>query len=99
MPFTSNNSWKISGVLLFILILFLANFLIIHVLPVALIAGAILFGIYKLVNYIKSWKINKKGFSNRKKKENSFEKFSNLNTNDIPDISQENVIDVDYEEV
>ncbi|EJP6473603.1 hypothetical protein ACFLKB_06425 [Clostridium sp. FAM 1755] len=99
MPFTSNNSWKISGVLLFILILFLANFLIIHVLPVALIAGAILFGIYKLVNYIKSWRINKKGFSNRKNKENSFEKFSNINTNDIPDISQENVIDVDYEEV
>ncbi|MGU9539514.1 hypothetical protein ACQX0N_11130 [Clostridium tepidum] len=99
MPFTSNNSWKISGVLLFILILFVANFLIIHVLPVALVVSVILFGVYKLVNYIKSWKINKKNFSNKKNKKNSFEKFSNLNTNDIPDISEEKVIDVDYEEV
>ncbi|NFM44670.1 hypothetical protein FDB72_00605 [Clostridium botulinum] len=99
MPFTSNNSWKISGVLLFILILFLANFLIFSVLPVVIVAGLVLFGVYKLVNYIKSWKINKKGFNNRKNKEKNFEKFDNLGPNDIPDISEENVVDVDYKEV
>ncbi len=54
---------------------------------------------YKLVNYIKSWKINKKGFNNRKNKEKNFEKFDNLGPNDIPDISEENIIDVDYKEV
>ncbi|WP_163198816.1 hypothetical protein [Clostridium sporogenes] len=53
MPFTSNNSWKISGVLLFILILFLANFLIFSVLPIVVVSGLVLLGIYILVNYIK----------------------------------------------
>ncbi|KGO12548.1 hypothetical protein [Clostridium botulinum] len=99
MPFTSSNSLKISGVLLFILILFLTKFLIFSVLPVVIVAGLVLFGMYKLVDYIKSWKINKKGFSNKKNKEKTFKKFHNLGPNDIPDISEENVIDVDYKEV
>ncbi|WP_251862483.1 hypothetical protein [Clostridium sp. Marseille-Q2269] len=99
MPFTSNSPWKISGILLLVLIVILANFLIFTALPIVIVAGIVLFGVYKLVNYIKSWKINKKGFKNNKQSEKHFEKFEDVTTGDIPDISQENVIDVDYKEV
>lgn len=99
MPFTSNSSWKISGILLLVLIVILANFLIFTALPIVIVLGIVLFGVYKLVNYIKSWKINKKGFKNNKQSEKHFEKFKDVTTGDIPDISEENVIDVDYKEV
>ncbi|EJO5348777.1 hypothetical protein NRP93_002912 [Clostridium botulinum] len=99
MPFTSNSSWKISGVLLFILVLFLASFLMFYVLPIAIVVGLVIFAVYKLVNYFKSCRANKKDFNNKKNKEETFETLNNLNKNDIPDISKENVIDVDFEEV
>lgn len=92
MPY-SNNIGKIISIIAIIALCILSMLFFVTLLPTILIAGFAIWCVYKAYTYIKL-KFNKKNY--RKNYTTSFYKNS---TNDIPDISKENVIDVDYEEL
>ncbi|WP_050608035.1 hypothetical protein [Clostridium niameyense] len=96
MPY-SNNIGKIISIITIIALCVLSIIFFVKLLPTILIAGFAIWCVYKAYDYIKL-KFNKKSYKKNYKK-NSNTNFYKDSTNDIPDISKENVIDVDYEEL